>query len=90
MSELINILETNNIKYQHSVFGHTTKSILIKKRKYEIEIYENEHGLVSDLRKIPYTWGKMGSATLDSVLRDLEKYLEIKIKHCQTDIFDFI
>ena len=36
MSELINILETNNIKYQHSVFGHTTKSILIKKRKYEM------------------------------------------------------
>ena len=90
MKELINLLEINNIKYQHSVYGYNNKSILIKKNKYQIEVFEDEQGLASDLQKVPFTWGKMGSTTLEDVLEDLKGYLGIDIKYEQTNIFDFI
>lgn len=90
MKELINLLEANNIRYQHSVYGYNDKSIIIKKNKYQLEVYEDKEGLVSDLQKVPYTWGRMGSTTLNGVLVDLKEYLGIEIKYNQANIFDFI
>lgn len=87
MSELISILETNNIKYEYGDYAGE-KSIVIKKNKHQIEIYEDKGRLVSDLQKVPYTWGRMGSTTLEDILEDLRDYLKINIKFIQTSIFD--
>lgn len=90
MDDLIVLLDTNNIKYENGDYaGH--KSIVIKKNKHKIEIFIDSKGCyVSDLQKVPYTWGVMGSTTLNGILNDLEKYLGIKIQYSQTNIFDFI
>lgn len=89
MDELISLLEFNNVKYEHGDYaGH--KSIIIKKNKYQLEIFRDKKGYVSDLQRIPYLWGKMGSTTLEEILEDLKDFLGIKIKYSQTNIFDFI
>ena len=73
---LIELLNKNKIKYEVGDYaGH--KSIIIKRNKYKMEIYYNK-GFVSDLQKIPYTWGKMGSTTLSNIINDLKEYLLIK------------
>lgn len=87
MQELIQILDNNSIKYSFGDYaGH--KSIVIKGNKHSIEIYQDNKGLVSDLQRIPYNWGRMGSTTLEEILNDLEKYLKISIKYIQLNIFD--
>lgn len=77
MKELISILDLNNIKYDFSDYaGH--ESIVIKNKHYKLEIYY-DNGYVSDLQRVPYSWGIMGSTTLDSIIEDLEKYFD---KNC--------
>lgn len=85
--ELVNILEINNIKYEYGDYAGK-KSIVIKKNKHKIEIYESKDRLVSDLQRVPYTWGRMGRTTLEDILEDLRDYLKIDIKFIQTSIFD--
>lgn len=41
-------------------------------------------------KKMPYTWGRMGSTTLEEIIKDLKDYLDIDVKYNQTNIFDFI
>ena len=89
MKELIELLDRNNIPYQKG-FYVDTESIVIKKNKHQIEIYETERGLVSDLQKIPYSWGRMGSTTLEEIKNDLRVYLNIDLSKGQTNIFDFM
>ena len=90
MNELINLLETNNIKYEKSTYGYNDECIIIKGNKYQLEIYCDNQGLVRDLHNIPYTWGMMGSTTLEDILKEVEDYLMIKINYSQTTIFDFM
>lgn len=90
MEELLKILNDNKIKYSISDYAGY-ESIVIKKNKYQLEIYKSEEGhYVSDLQKVPYTWGRMGSTTIDEIFEDLKKFLGINITKQQTNIFDFI
>lgn len=90
MKELIELLDRNNIPYEKGFYGFDTESIVIKKNKHQIEIYETERGLVSDLQKIPYSWGRMGSTNLEEIKNDLRVYLNIDLSKGQTNIFDFM
>ncbi|MBR4260660.1 MAG: hypothetical protein IKQ33_01735 [Clostridia bacterium] len=90
MNDLIVLLDTNNIKYEIGDYAGI-KSIVIKKNKHKIKIYiDNKRCYVSDLQKMPYTWGRMSSTTLEEIIKDLKDYLGIDIKYNQTNIFDFI
>lgn len=87
MQELIKILDNNDINYSFGDYaGH--KSIVIKGNKHKIEIYKDERGYVSDLQKIPYSWGRMGSTTIKDILEDLEEYLKKDIKYMQLNLFE--
>lgn len=86
MKDLFKVLDNNNIKYLFSDYAGY-ESIVIKGNKYKIEIYKNEKGFVSDLQKIPYTWGRMGSTTFDVILEDLRDYLNINITNLQLSLF---
>lgn len=77
MKELVNLLQQNNIEYINSSYADK-KSIIIRKNGYQIEIYY-KNGFVSDLHKIPYTWGIMGSTSISEIIYHLEHYLKIKI-----------
>ena len=86
MQELLKILNDNGIKYSMSDYAGY-ESVVIKKNKYQLEIYKNEKGYVSDLQKVPYTWGRMGSTTIDDILEDLRDFLGINITCSQLSIF---
>jgi len=86
MKELLQILDNNNIKYLHSKYGYTDDSIIISGNHYQLEIYYN-NGYVSDLQKVPYTWGRMGSTTLNDIIDDLKNFLGINIIGSQLSIF---
>lgn len=87
MQELIQILDNNNISYSSGDYaGH--QSIVIKGNKHKLEIYQDSKGLVSDLQRLPYTWGRMGSTSLEEILEDLEKYLNKEIIYMQLSIFE--
>lgn len=90
MKDLIELLNSYNIPFTNSVYGYDEESIIITSKKYQLEIYESENHLVSDLQKIPYTWGRMGSTTLEEIKEDLTKYFNYKFDYMQTTIFDFI
>lgn len=79
MEDLIDLLDKNNIKYTYSKYGYDSDSIVVKKNKYKIEIYY-DNGYVSDLQRVPYTWGCMGNTTLDMIIDYLRNYLKIEIK----------
>lgn len=86
MQELLEILNDNGIKYSVSDYaGH--ESVVIKKNKYRLEIFKDDKGYVSDLQRVPYTWGRMGSTTIDSILEDLRNFLGINITSSQLSIF---
>ncbi len=87
MQELLKILNDNGIKYSMSDYAGY-ESVVIKKNKYQLEIYKDEKGYVSDLQKVPYTWGRMGSTTIDDILEDLRNFLGINITCSQLSIFD--
>lgn len=87
MNELLKLLNYNNIKFLISDYAGN-ESIVIKKNNYKIEIYEHKKILVSDLQKVPYTWGRMGSTTLNDILDDLKSYLNIYIDNVQLSLFD--
>ena len=71
MTELENLLNANGIKYEYGDYAGY-KSIVIKKNKHQIEIFKDENGkYVSDLQKVPYTWGRMGSTTIEEIKNDL-------------------
>ena len=89
MKELIKLLKDNKIKYSISDYAGY-ECIVIKKNKYEIEIFEDEEGWVSDLHKVPYTWGRMGATSLDYIFKDLREFLDIDLNKQQTNIFDYI
>ena len=78
MKDLICLLDNNNIKYFYSKYGYDIDCIVIKKNNYKLEIYY-KNGYVSDLEKIPYTWGRMGSTSLDMIIDDLRNYLKIDL-----------
>lgn len=87
MQELIKILNENGIRYSMSDYAGY-ESIVIKKNRYQLEIYKDEKGhYVSDLQKVPYTWGRMGSTTIDEIFEDLRKYLGINITSSQMYLF---
>ena len=80
MEKLIKILNSNNIKYSHGKYAGY-ESIVIKKNKYQLEIYKSDDGhYVSDLQRVPYTWGRMGSTTLEWIISDLKDYLNINLE----------
>lgn len=86
MQELLKILDSNNIKYSYGKYGYDDDCIIIKKNNYKLEIYY-ENGYVSDLQKVPYTWGRMGSTTLDEIINDLKNFLGINIIVSQLSLF---
>lgn len=86
MNELLKILNENNVKYSISDYAGY-KSIVIKKNGYKIEVFKKDKGYVSDLQKIPYTWGRMGSTTIDDIFDDLRKFLNINITSSQLSLF---
>lgn len=86
MDELLKILNDNGIKYSISDYAGE-ESVVIKKNKYQLEIYKKDTGYVSDLQKVPYTWGRMGSTTLDGIIEDLKEYLGIDIANSQLSMF---
>lgn len=86
MQELLEILNDNSIKYSISDYAGY-ESVVIKKNKYKLEIYKNDKGYVSDLQKVPYTWGRMGSTTIDGILEDFRTFLGINITNSQLCIF---
>lgn len=86
MQELLEILNDNGIKYSVSDYAGY-ESIVIKKNKYQLEIYKDDKGYVSDLQRVPYTWGRMGSTTIDGILEDLRNFLGINITSSQLSIF---
>ena len=90
MKELIYLLKSYNIPFKNSIYGYEDKSIVISNKKYQLEIYEKNNHLVSDLQEIPYNWGRMGSTTLEEIKEDLSKYFNYKFDYMQTTIFDFI
>ena len=90
MKELIYLLNSYNIPFKNSIYGYEDKSIVISNKKYQLEIYESNNHLVSDLQEIPYNWGRMGSTTLEEIKEDLSKYFNYKFDYMQTTIFDFI
>lgn len=87
MSELLNILKQNNIKYSYGHYAGIYDSIIIKKNNYKIEIYETNNHLVSDLQKTPYTFGIMGSTNINQILHNLSFYLKIDINITQLSLF---
>lgn len=87
MLELLNILNQNNIKYSYGKYANEYDSIIIKKNKYKIEIFEDQDCLVSDLQQIPYTWGIMGSTCINEILHDLSYYLKIDVTVTQLSLF---
>lgn len=86
MQELLEILNDNGIKYSVSDYAGY-ESIVIKKNKYQLEIFKDDKGYVSDLQRVPYTWGRMGSTTIDGILEDLRNFLGINITSSQLSIF---
>lgn len=87
MNELLKILNYSCIDYSISDYAGN-ESILIKKNKYQIEIYYKYNiGYVRDLHNIPYTWGIMGSTTLSEIIEDLKEYLKIDITNLQLSLF---
>ena len=77
---LIRLLENNHIKYIYSDYAGN-KSIIIKNKNYCLEIFYDNLGFGSDLRKIPYTWGRMGITTLADIITDLKEYLNIEVSN---------
>ena len=86
MQELLEILNDNGIKYSVSDYAGY-ESVVIKKNKYQLEIFKDDKGYVSDLQRVPYTWGRMGSTTIDGILKDLRHFLGINITSSQLSIF---
>jgi hypothetical protein len=86
MQELLEILNDNGIKYSVSDYAGY-ESVVIKKNKYQLEIFKDDKGYVSDLQRVPYTWGRMGSTTIDGILEDLRNFLGINITSSQLSIF---
>ena len=79
MQELVDLLENNKIKFEIDDYaGH--ESIIIKGKKYQIWIYKDNKGFVSDLQKIPYTWGRMGSTWMEQIIDDIEMVKGVKLK----------
>lgn len=90
MKDLIELLNSYNIPFKNSTYGYDEKSIVITNKKYQLEVYKSNNHLVSDLQKIPYTWGRMGSTTLEEIKEDLTKYFNYKFDYMQITLFDFI
>lgn len=90
MKELIELLNSYGIPFKNSTYGYDKESIVISNKKYQLEIYESNNHLVSDLQRIPYDWGRMGSTTVEEIKEDLSKYLNYKFDYKQYTIFDFI
>lgn len=86
MQELLEILNDNGIKYSVSDYAGY-ESVVIKKNKYQLEIFKDDKGYVSDLQRVPYTWGRMGSTTINGILEDLRNFLGINITSSQLSIF---
>lgn len=86
MEKLLDLLNNNNVKYYLSDYAGK-ESILIRKNKYKIEIYKDGNYYVSDLQRVPYTWGVMGTTTLEYIVEDLKNYLEINITSNQLKLF---
>lgn len=87
MQDLIDILNFNNIKYSYGKYGYTEDCIIIRGNHYQIEIYKDKNGYVSDLQEIPYNWGRMGLTTLNDIIDDLRKFLKINITVLQLSLF---
>ena len=86
MQELLEILNDNGIKYSVSDYAGY-ESVVIKKNKYQLEIFKDDKGYVSDLQRVPYTWGRMVSTTINGILEDLRNFLGINITSSQLSIF---
>lgn len=86
MEELLKILKDNGVKYSISDYAGY-ESIVIKKNKYQLEVFKDEKGYVSDLQKVPYTWGRMGATTIDDIFDDLREFLNINITSSQLSLF---
>ena len=81
MKYLVDLLKINKIKYTEGFYTNEP-SIIIKNNKYKIEIFYDSFSkeLVSDLQRIPYTWGRMGSTSIEGIINDLNEYLGIEVK----------
>lgn len=78
MKDFIKILNNNHIRYSISDYAGYL-SVIIRNNNYQLEIFKDESGYVSDLQKVPYTWGRMGSTTIDDIFDDLKYFLNINI-----------
>lgn len=81
MKELVDLLKINKIKYKEGFYTNEP-SIIIVKNNYKIEIFYDSYSneLVGDIQRIPYSWGRMGSTSLEDIINDLREYLGIDIK----------
>lgn len=71
LEELKRFLELNKIKYTTGLYAKENESIIIKGKKGQLEVYENERGFVSDFHRIPYTYGRMGSTNMVEIIKDI-------------------
>ena len=78
LKQLKKLLDQNNVKYKKGDYAGN-ESIIVKGKSYKVEIYEDDHSLVSDFQRIPYLYGRMGSTDIEQIIKDIFEITRIKI-----------